>query len=108
MAIIYVDIDHTICKTNGTDYVNAEPIQCAIDKVNSYYKRGDTIVYWTARGTGSGIDWSKETTRQLNTWGAIYHELKFGKPVYDVFIDDKNINAEYWMDEDYPHHLLDE
>jgi len=97
--IIYVDIDHTICKTNGTDYANAEPIQEAIDKVNSYYKRGDTIVYWTARGTGSGIDWTEETTRQLNIWGAIYHELKFGKPVFDLFIDDLAQNADILLDD---------
>ena len=95
--IIYIDIDDTICKTNGTDYSNAQPIPEAIEKANSYYNRGDTIIYWTARGTGSGIDWSKETIRQLNIWGVSYHEVKFGKPIYDIFIDDKNMNAEDWL-----------
>ena len=26
---------------------------------------------------------------QLNKWGAKFHELKMGKPAYDLFIDDK-------------------
>ena len=107
--IIYVDIDETICKSPNTrDYNKARPIKEAIEKVNSYYDRGDTIVYWTARGTGSGIDWREVTESQFRRWGVKYNELKFGKPIYAVFIDDKNINAEYWMDEDYPHRLLHE
>lgn len=95
--IIYIDIDETICKTNGTDYLNAEPIIKAIKKANEYYDRGDTIVYWTARGTGSGKNWERITTLQLKTWGVKYHELKFGKPVYDLFIDDKNMNSSDWL-----------
>lgn len=97
--IIYVDIDNTICTTKGTDYSSATPIICAIHRVNKYYDRGDTIVYWTARGTGSGIDWSELTKSQLKKWGAKYHDLKFGKPVYDLFIDDKNLNSERWLSE---------
>lgn len=96
--IIYVDIDETICKTPNTrDYNKSRPIKEAINKINSYYDRGDTIVYWTARGTGSGIDWEEVTVSQLNRWGAKYHDIKFGKPVYDVFIDDKNLNTDEWM-----------
>ena len=51
-------------------------------------------MYWTARGTGSGIDWREVTEKQFKKWGVKYHELRFGKPIYDLFIDDKNINAE--------------
>ena len=32
----------------------------------------------------------KFTKRQLNGWGVKFHKLKFGKPSYDVFVDDKN------------------
>jgi hypothetical protein len=65
-----------------------------IRRINKLYDSGDTIVYWTARGTGSGIDWREVTEEQFERWGVKYHELKFGKPIYDVFIDDKNINSE--------------
>ena len=51
-------------------------------------------MYWTARGTGSGIDWRQVTERQFNSWGVKYHELHIGKPKYDIFIEDKNINTQ--------------
>lgn len=96
--IIYVDIDDTICTTLGTNYQTAVPIKEAIDKVNLLYEAGNTIVYWTARGTVSGIDWMDLTEKQLSSWGAKYTELKMGKPAYDVFIDDKNINSKDWLE----------
>ena len=93
--IIYVDIDETICiSPEDRDYSKAKPIQKNINKINELYDNGNTIVYWTARGTGSGIDWTELTVMQLKEWGAKYNQVKLGKPVYDLFIDDKNINAE--------------
>jgi histidinol phosphatase-like enzyme len=93
---IYIDIDDTICKTNGLDYSEAKPIYKNIEIANKLYDDGNYIVYWTARGTKTGIDWRKLTEQQFNTWGVKYNELKFGKPVYDMFIDDKNINTIDW------------
>ncbi len=93
--IIYVDIDETICVSPPSrDYSLAVPITSHINKVNELYDSGNTIIYWTARGTGSGIDWRQVTEKQFKTWGVKYHDLKFGKPVYDLFVDDKNINSE--------------
>jgi len=93
--IIYVDIDETICHCKEErNYSDAIPIEQNIKKINTLYKQGNTIIYWTARGTGSGIDWREVTEKQFKDWGVKYHELKFGKPIYDLFIDDKNINSE--------------
>lgn len=93
--IIYVDIDETICVSpESRDYSKAIPIKKNINKINKMYDNGDTIIYWTARGTGTGINWRKVTERQFDDWGVQYHELKFGKPQYDLFIDDKNMNTE--------------
>lgn len=86
--IIYVDIDKTIC-TGATNPVRAEPIQENIRKINKLYQEGHQIIYWTARGTVSGIDWQALTAKQLASWGAMHHDLRFGKPYYDLFIDDK-------------------
>jgi hypothetical protein len=36
------------------------------------------------------------TKAQFKEWGVKYHDLKFGKPAYDLFIDDKNINTRDW------------
>ena len=93
--IIYVDIDETICVSpDDRDYAKAKPIKKNIKKINQLYDEGNTITYWTARGTGSGIDWRSVTEKQFDKWGVKYHDLKFGKPIYDMFIDDKNINSE--------------
>jgi hypothetical protein len=95
--IIYIDIDETICKTPETrDYSLAVPIVPNITKANEYYDAGHTIIYWTARGTGSGIDWREVTELQFRRWGVKHHELKFGKPMYDLFICDKVLNTENW------------
>ena len=95
--IVYIDIDETICNSpKDRDYSLAEPIVENIEKANKLYDSGNTIVYWTARGTGSGIDWREVTEKQFSDWGVKYHDLKFGKPIYDLFIDDKNMNTEDW------------
>jgi hypothetical protein len=92
--ILYVDIDETICVSPpNRDYSLAVPIVNHISKINERYNSGDTIIYWTARGTGSGLDWREVTEKQFKKWGVKYHDLKFGKPIYDLFIDDKNINS---------------
>ena len=98
--IIYVDVDETICiSPPSRDYSLATPIQKRINKINELYDNGDTIVYWTARGTGSGIDWREVTEKQFSEWGVKFHKLRLGKPVYDLFIDDKNINSEVFFKE---------
>ena len=93
---IYVDIDNTICYTDGMNYPGAEPIPENIEKVNKLYEQGHNIVYWTARGVKSGINWRSLTEGQLAAWGAKYHELRLDKPPYDIFIDDKTINTLDW------------
>lgn len=97
--VIYIDIDDTICKSpNKPDYSVCYPIKENIDKANRLYDQGHLIVYWTARGSSTGIDWSRVTKKQLKEWNVKYHDLKFGKPNYDLFIDDKNMNTKDWND----------
>jgi hypothetical protein len=95
--VIYIDIDETICNSpDKPNYTNSTPIVVNIEKANKLYDEGNTIVYWTARGTQTGIDWTDVTKKQFSDWGVKYHDLKFGKPYYDLFIDDKNINTLNW------------
>jgi len=109
------DIDGTICrkpsedydqtvtirkKTEPQDYTQAIPIKERIEKINKLYNEGHTIIYLTARGMGRHknnrvaaiIDFYDITEKQLEKWGAQYHELFFGKPAADFYIDDKGIN----------------
>jgi len=95
--IVYVDIDHTIFDTNGMDYESSLPMNDRIEKINKLYDEGHTVIYWTARGTKSKIDYYDLTKSQLDKYGVKYHELKLKKPVYDLFIDDKNINSEEYF-----------
>lgn len=92
--IVYVDVDNTICTTEGNDYIRATPMMNRIEKINNLYRQSNTIIYWTARGSVTNINWFKTTHDQLERWGCLYHELRMGKPHYDLFIDDKNINSE--------------
>jgi hypothetical protein len=95
MKIIYVDIDETICMTSKSrNYLDSQPIFENIEKINKLYEEGNTIVYWTARGSRKQIDWAETTKEQLKRWGAKYHELRLDKPYYDLFIDDKTIRIE--------------
>lgn len=88
--IYIIDIDHTICDNINSDYPNSKPYKDRIKKVNDLYDAGNYIIYWTARGGNSGIDWSKLTESQLKKWGCKYHELNMNKPKYDVWVDDKS------------------
>jgi hypothetical protein len=96
----FVDIDGTICTNTHGEYAAATPLHNNIKKINQLYDDGHSIVYWTARGTTSGIDWTDLTVKQLDEWGVKYHELMLGKPYYDLFICDRAIDArEYFGDE---------
>lgn len=95
MKIIYVDIDETICTTpQNRKYEDAEPIFSNIEKINELYDKGNTIVYWTSRGSRKQINWYEFTYKQLLLWGAKFHELRVDKPYYDLFIDDKTLRIE--------------
>ena len=93
---IFVDIDETICFYNGErHYPDAIPNMENIAKINKLYEEDNYIVYWTARGSVTGIDWLETTADQLDEWGCQYHELSVGeKPDYDLSICDKTKRIE--------------
>ena len=91
-----VDIDGTICYTNGNNYESSEPRYDRIKRLNKLFDEGNEIHYWTARGAKSGKDWTEFTKNQLAEWGVFYHELTLGKPHFDLFVDDKCLNNEDW------------
>ena len=98
--IYYIDIDGTICTHEFSgDYMLAKPFQDRIDRFNELLDSGNEIHYWTARGAQSGKDWSEYTMTQLTVWGVKYTSLNFGKPHYDVWIDDKAVNANSYFNQ---------
>ena len=96
------DLDGTICNTpikdDKPDYLDSNPIPFMVEQVNQLFDEGHKIIIMTARGRGSGKNWTDWTTKQLDMWGVKYHELEpmFHKPTADLFIDDKGINVEDW------------
>jgi hypothetical protein len=101
-----IDIDGTICsitlKEDGSvDYTKSEPYVDRIAHFNKLYDEGHEVHYWTARGSASGIDRTELTYQQMKEWGVKYTSLQLKKPSYDIWIDDKAINADmYFYEED--------
>ena len=97
--IICFDIDNVICTTKKNFYKKSKPNKSVISKINHLYESGFYIKLFTSRYMGRSkenkakakIKSEKITTKQLNFWGVKFHKLIFGKPSYDVFVDDKAI-----------------
>ena len=95
--ILCFDIDNVICKTLGNNYKNSKPIKKSIALINTFYSQGFFIKIFTARFMGrnnENISKAKKvgfnfTKNQLKKWGLKYNKLIFGKPSYDIFIDDR-------------------
>ena len=93
--IIYLDLDNTLCRTDGLNYEGAEPMPDRIAVANRLYDEGNRIIIWTARGAVTGVTlalWSL-TKRQLKAWGVKYHELKLDKPYFDLLVDDRALSS---------------
>ena len=100
LKTICFDIDNVICKTNTKrDYSKSIPLKKNIEVINLAYKNGYNIILYTARYMGrcnGNIANVRKmikplTLKQLKKWGVKYHEIHFGKPSFDLFIDDKSL-----------------
>ena len=93
------DIDGVICTTKGNDYKNSKPIKKSIKIINELYDNGNIVLIFTARFMGRSKDnikiakkvGYKFTYNQLKKWNLKFHKLIFGKPSFDLFVDDKSI-----------------
>jgi len=98
MKTYVIDIDGTICTNTYGDYKKGKPFHNRISYVNYLYDSGNTIKLFTARGSGTGINWEETTRKQLKDWNVRFHELILGKPEGDIFIDDKAMNSEDYFE----------
>lgn len=104
--IFCFDIDGVICATKGKNYSKAEPKKEVIKKINELYYKGHHIKILTARYMGRNNDniklakkqGYKKTLSQLRSWKLKFHKLIFGKPSFDIYVDDKSIDfKENWV-----------
>ena len=89
------DIDGVVAQFEpALDYAVAKPNEKMIRIMNHLYDMGNEIILFTARGYVTGKDWSETTKEQLDRWGVKYHQLIFGKPNADYYIDDRSIHVQ--------------
>ena len=86
------DLDGVIC-SREKDYSKAKPDLKMIEKINRLWDTGHRIIFYTARGQTTGIDWTHVTEKQLSIWGVRYDNLIMNKPFADFYVDDKAINV---------------
>lgn len=90
------DIDGIIATlVHDNQYNNAQPKTETIQLINQLYESGHHITLFTARGSKTGIDWSDVTQKQMIEWGVKHHELHFGKPAADYYIDDRSMSPAF-------------
>jgi hypothetical protein len=94
-----IDIDGTICTNTWGRYELAVPFISRIGKINKLFDQGNIIIYHTARGSTTGVDWSYLTEEQFKEWGVKYNKIVYGKIQGDIFIDDKGVNADDFFKE---------
>jgi len=99
---ICFDLDNTLVTypTIINDYNSVKPIEKNIELLNYFRKEGHEIIIYTARrmlthkgNVGKVIkDIAMITINTLEKFGIEYDELIFGKPIADIYIDDRAIN----------------
>jgi histidinol phosphatase-like enzyme len=104
MSVYVFDVDGTICTMTDGKYHEAKPNFDRIQKVNSLYDAGHTVIFLTARGMGTTSNnvaaayakWYDFTEKQLKSWGIKFHQLFLGKPFGHFYVDDRG-----WNDVDF-------
>ena len=96
------DLDHTLVTypTISGDYRTVQPINKMIELSRQLKQEGHTIIIYTARrmethrnNVGAVIrDIGKITIDTLEQFQIPYDELLFGKPIADMYIDDRAVN----------------
>ena len=94
------DLYNVLCKSFGSNYKKSKPILKNIKTLKILKKKGHYIKIFTSRYMGRNNENKmlakkqgyKFTKNQLKKWNVTYDELIFGKPSYDIFVDDKNLS----------------
>lgn len=104
MRIVF-DLDDTISIHTNRDFANASPIQETIKKIRALKKDGCEITIYSARGQSSCKGdlalIEERNRRQVETWlkkyDVPYDQLLFGKPLGDLYVDDKGVSLEDFL-----------
>lgn len=102
------DLDDTICRHDNRAYSTASPIMPTIEKIKRLKKDGWEIIIYTARGQHScngNLPLIEERNRlTVEIWlkehDVPYDRIVFGKPLGDIYVDDKGISLENFLASD--------
>ena len=95
MKTIVCDIDGTLCEIEpNTNYKIAKPRWDVIEKINKLYDNGNKIYLFTGRHMMND-DITKNWLKKHNVK---YHQIFYGKPVGDIYIDDLSITPEFFLE----------
>lgn len=87
---IIIDMDGTICEEKRQfSRCLAAPKDGAVAAINGLYESGHTIIIYSSR---TWIEYEM-TVDWLARHGVKYHQLVMGKPVGDVWIDDRAVTC---------------
>lgn len=90
---IIIDLDGTICTEEKTFSRSlAKPLPKAVETINALFKEGHIIIIYSSR---TWIEFEM-TTDWLKRNKIKYHQLVLGKPVGDLWIDDRAIKFTNW------------
>lgn len=107
---ICVDIDGVICnlKKKNELYIDLQPVDGAIKKLQELKKNGHYIILFTARNMktqnaniGRVVqNIGLQTLQWLEKHQVPYDEIYFGKPWADIYIDDNAFRFNTWNEID--------
>ena len=99
---ICFDLDNTILKYRlpNESYADCKPINENLELLKKLYSEGHIIIIHTARGMATSFQnegaslrrVGKDTFDILGKYKIPFHEIFFGKPNADIYIDDKAYN----------------
>lgn len=108
MRIVF-DLDDTISIHKNRDYKNAAPIEATVRKIRKLKEDGCEIIIYSARGQNSckgDLQLIEKRNRpQIEEWLRRHDvpcdELVFGKPLADLYVDDKGISLDEFLKADF-------
>lgn len=102
------DLDGTICSQERSgEYHRAIPIQAMVKRVRELFDQGHEIIIFTARGMntykGNVTDVIYHMSQMTEDWLRMhdvpFHQIIYGKPAADFYIDDKGVNASDFLNQ---------
>lgn len=101
---IMIDLDDTLSVTRNRDWENAEPMMAAVERVREIRGKMPDAEVWihTSRGMNSCAGDAGKAERKyraiIEAWlerhGIVVDGIIFGKPLADLYVDDKAMSAE--------------